>query len=44
MYVVANVIIPEKLTRDQKKLFDALSETTLDNTPEFKKYYKYLNK
>ena len=44
MYVVANVIIPEKLTREQKKLFDSLSETTLDNTPEFKKYYKYLNK
>ena len=44
MYVVANVIIPEKLSRDQKKLFLALSETTLDNSPEFKKYYKFLKK
>ena len=44
MYVVANVIIPEKLTRDQKKIFEELSRTTLDNTPEFRKYYKFLNK
>ena len=44
MYVVANVVIPEKLSREQKKLFDLLSETELDNTPEFKKYYKFLNK
>ena len=44
MYVIAKVIIPEKLTRDQKKLFESLKKTDLDNTPEFKKYYKYLNK
>lgn len=44
MYVVAKVIIPEKLTRDQKKLFEALKDTSLDNSKEFKKYYKYLNK
>ena len=44
MYVVANVIIPEKLTREQKKLFDELADTPLDNTLEFKKYYKFLKK
>ena len=44
MYVVANVMIPEKLNRDQKKIFEELSKTTLDNTPEFRKYYKFLNK
>lgn len=44
MYVVADVIIPEKLTKEQKKLFEQLSQTTLDNTPEFRKYYKFLNK
>lgn len=44
LYVVANVIIPEKISRDQKKLFEELNKTTLDNTPEFKKYNKYLNK
>ena len=41
-YVIANVIIPEKLTRDQKKLFEELNKTSLDNSPEFKKYQKYL--
>ena len=44
MYVIADVIIPEKLTRDQKKLFEQLAKTDLDNSPEFKKYYKLLNK
>lgn len=44
MYVVANVVIPEKLSREQKKIFEELSETNLDNSPEFKKYYKFLNK
>ena len=44
MYVIAKVIIPEKLTRDQKKLFEQLNQTSLDNSPEFRRYYKFLNK
>lgn len=44
MYVIAKVIIPEKITRDQKKLFEQLEKTSLDNNPEFRKYYKFLNK
>jgi len=44
MYIIAKVIIPEKLTRDQKKLFESLEKTSLDNSPEFRKYYKFLNK
>ncbi|MBR3161436.1 MAG: molecular chaperone DnaJ [Bacilli bacterium] len=44
MYVVVNVVIPEKISREQKKLFDELSKTTLDLSSEFKKYNKYLNK
>lgn len=44
MYVIAKVIIPEKLSKEQKKLFESLNKTDLDNSPEFKKYYKYLNK
>ena len=44
MYVVANVIIPEKLSREQKKIFEELSNTALDNSPEFRKYYKFLKK
>lgn len=38
MYVIIKVIIPEKLTRDQKRLFEELNETTLDNSKEFKIY------
>lgn len=44
MYVIAKVIIPEKLSKEQKKLFESLNKTDLDNSPEFKKYYKYLKK
>lgn len=44
MYVIAKVIIPEKVSRDQKKLFEQLEKTTLDNSPEFRRYYKFLNK
>lgn len=43
MYVIANVVVPEKLSRDQKKIFEQLSKTTLDNSPEFRKYNKYVN-
>jgi len=38
MYVITKVIIPEKLTRDQKRLFEELSCTPLDNNKEFKIY------
>ena len=44
MYVITKVIIPEKLTRDQKKLIESLNNTSLDNSQEFKIYYKFLNK
>ena len=43
MYVVINVIIPEKLDKTQKKLFEQLSETDL-KTKEFKKIEDYLSK
>lgn len=42
MYVVINVIIPTKISRDQKKLFEQLSKTTLDNSSVFAKFKKYL--
>lgn len=44
MYVVSDVVIPEKLTRNQKKLLDELSNTDLANSSKFKKYNKYLSK
>ena len=43
MYVVINVIIPDKIDRKQKKLFEELSETDL-KTKEFKKIEDYLSK
>ncbi len=42
MYIVLNVIIPKKLTKEQKKLFEELSKTELSNSDEFKKINKYL--
>ena len=41
MYVVIKVVIPTKLDRNQKKLFEQLSETNLE-TSEFKKIKDYL--
>lgn len=38
MYVITKIIIPDKLTRDQKQLFEDLSCTPLDNGKEFKIY------
>ena len=43
MYVVLNVIVPEKLSRDQKKLFEDLSKTDLE-TKDFKKFNDYMKK
>ena len=40
MYVITNVVIPSKLTRDQKELFKELALTDLDNDSEFTKYNK----
>lgn len=42
MYVIAKVIIPKKLSRDQKKLFEQLSKTNLEEGSEFKKIRDYL--
>ena len=43
MYVVLNVIIPDKIDKKQKKLFEELSETNL-KTRDFKKIEDYLKK
>ena len=43
MYVVLKVIMPDKLSRDQKKLFEQLDKTDLE-TKEFKKFNDYLTK
>ena len=43
MYVVLNVIVPNKLSRDQKKLFEQLDKTDLE-TKEFNKFNNYIKK
>lgn len=42
MYVVLDIIIPKKLTKEQKKLFESLGNTKLDDGIEFDKIKKYL--
>ena len=42
MYVVYNVIIPDKLTMAQKRLVKELAQTNLYDAPEFKEFKKYL--
>lgn len=41
MYVILNVIIPNKITKEQKKLFEQLSKTDLE-TKEFDKIKNYM--
>ncbi len=42
MYAVINIITPTKLDRKQKSLLQDLSETDLEDAPEFKNFKKYL--
>ena len=42
MFIILNVITPKKLSRDQKKLFESLAKTDLDDSREFDKIKKYL--
>ncbi len=42
MYVVLKVKTPKKLSREQKKLFEQLSKTPLDDDKEFRKIENYL--
>ena len=42
MYAVVKVIMPEKLTKEQKNLFESLANTELDNSTVIKKYKKFL--
>lgn len=44
MYVIINVVIPQKLSRDQKKLFESLSETNLECGDQFRKLRDYIKK
>ncbi|MDD2391913.1 MAG: molecular chaperone DnaJ [Bacilli bacterium] len=42
MYVITEVVIPDKLTKEQKKLFEQLKKTDLETGNKFAKIKKYL--
>lgn len=42
MYVILDIIIPKKISKEQKKLFEALAKTNLDPNNEYKQIEKYL--
>lgn len=44
MYVVINVVIPNRIDRKQKELIEELARTNLENHDAFNKYYKNLKK
>ena len=43
MYVILKVVLPDKLSRDQKKLFEQLDKTDLE-TKDFNKFNNYMKK
>ncbi len=43
MYVIIDVVIPTKLSKDQKKLFEQLSKTDLEDGNQFDKLRKYID-
>ena len=43
MYIILDVVVPEKLSRDQKKLFDQLKKTDF-NDIKFKKFNEFLER
>lgn len=42
LYVIVDVMIPEKINRDQKKLLESLATTELDTNVEFKEFRRHL--
>ncbi len=42
MYVIIKVITPKKLSKEQKKLFEQLQKTELEDSSEFKKIREYI--
>ena len=41
-YVIIDVIVPTKLSREQKKLFESLNDTDLEESSFFREYRKNL--
>ena len=43
MYIIFEVVLPDKLSREQKNLFEKLSDTNLENS-EYNKFTKFVSK
>ena len=43
MYLIFEVVLPDKITREQKELFERLQNTNLENTT-YTKFTKFVNK
>lgn len=43
MYLIFEIVLPDKLSREQKELFDKLSKTNLENS-KYNKFSKFVNK
>ena len=43
MYLIFEVVLPDKLSREQKNLFEKLADTNLENT-KYSKFEKFVNK
>ena len=41
LYIVLDVVMPTKLDRNQRRLFEELSDTNLDTSDRFKRFNKY---
>lgn len=44
LYIILNVVIPTKIDKKQKKLFEELRDSELENNDIFKKFKKYFKK
>lgn len=42
MYVILKVLVPKKISKEQKKLFEALADTSLGDASEIKEFKKYI--
>ena len=43
MYLIFEVVLPDKLTREQKELFERLSTTNLEDST-YNKFTRFVNK
>lgn len=44
MYIILRIIVPKKLSKDQKKLFEKLNDTDLESGNDFKKIRNFVKK